>query len=316
MRPFRFLRVALLTIAALTSATPAKTQEGERKPVTIEATIPRAGDFMSFGFDSLWMINGERLVRVNSADNSVIDIEVNGLTGQSRGIAIGEGAVWVSDVGGSTIYAVDPQTNKVVRAIKTAQLRGTEGSFGVGHGAVWVVISEDRNRVLGKYDTSTGAELAKIPLPSTSSGVVVDFGSVWVTGTENGELYRINPATNSIAAVITLRPRPRFLTSGEGAVWVLNQLDGTVQRIDGHSGNVLATIDARASGGGGDITAGGGYIWVTSFVLPVIQIDPTTNSVLGKYREPDEVHMGDAIRYGDGSLWVSGGSIFRIKPPE
>jgi hypothetical protein len=26
--------------------------------------------------------------------------------------------------------------------------------------------------------------------------------------------------------------------------------------------------------------------------------------------------MGDAIRYGAGSLWVSGSNIFRIKPPD
>ena len=222
----------------------------------------------------------------------------------------------VSDVGGSTIYAVDPRTNQVVTTIKTAELRGTEGSIGVGEGAVWVVISEDRNRVLARYDAKTGTEVARIALPSTSSGVLVDFGAVWVTGTEKSELYRIDPESNRIAAAIALHARPRFLTSSEGSVWVLNQLDGTVQRIDGKTGTLLATIEAGANGAGGDIASGGGFIWVTSLVLPVIQIDPTTNSLRGKFRGPNGVDMGDAIRYGGGSLWVSGGSVFRITPPE
>jgi streptogramin lyase len=300
----------------LTAVAPAKTEEAAREVVSIQATIPRSGDFIAFGFDSLWMISGQRLARISTADNSVVDIRVEGLTGQNRGIAIGEGAVWLSDVGGSTVHAVGPRTNQVVATIKTAKLRGTEGSIGVGEGSVWVVISENRNRVLARYNTRTGAEIARIALPSTSSGVLVDFGAVWVTGTEKGELYRIDPESNHIAATIALHARPRFLTSGEGSVWVLNQLDGTVQRIDGKTGKLLATIEAGAAGGGGDIAAGGGFIWVTSLLLPVIQIDPTTNSVRGKFRAPSSVDMGDAIRYGSGSLWVSGGSVFRITPPE
>src|SRR5206468_12167931 len=117
-------------------------------------------------------------------------------------------------------------------------------------------------------------------------------------------------------ATITLRTRPRFLASGEGSVWVVNQGDGTVQRIDGKTGALLATIEAGATGEGGDIAVGGGYVWVTTMLVPVIQIDPKTNAVRGKFKRPAGIYLGDAIRYGGGSLWVSGSSVFRIKPPE
>ena len=137
-----------------------------------------------------------------------------------------------------------------------------------------------------RYDAATGAETAKIDLPSASSGVIVDFGSVWVTGTENGELYRVDPKTDQIAATIGVNSQPRFLTSGEGSIWVLSQGEGTVQRIDGKSGELLATIAADAKGEGGDIAVGGGSVWITTMLVPVIKIDPQTNSSVGAFKRP------------------------------
>ena len=191
----RRVLVFVLAATALSFLTvQARAQDSHRGAVVIEAEIPRAGDFLAFGFDAVWMLHGDRLVRVNATDNSIVDIEIEGLTGQNRGLAIGEGAVWVSDVGASRVYAVDPETNKAVRSIDTGELRGTEASFDVGQGAVWIVLAENRNRVLGRYDASTGAELARIELPSTSSGIVVDFGRVWVTGTGGGRTLYGRPS--------------------------------------------------------------------------------------------------------------------------
>lgn len=81
---------------------------------------------------------------------------------------------------------------------------------------------------------------------------------------------------------------------------------------------MVATIET-VSGyrGGGDIVVGGGYVWVTLTgdldTYPVVQIDPKTNTLLRMFKG---YGMGDAIRYGAGSLWVSGSNIFRIKPPD
>lgn len=68
-----------------------------------------------------------RLARVNAKDNSVVDLAIPKGEGGAmladidkyRGIAIGEGAVWIPDVGNSVIYKVDPETNQVAMTIRT-----------------------------------------------------------------------------------------------------------------------------------------------------------------------------------------------------
>ena len=47
----------------------------------VQAKIPRPGDFMAFGFGSLWMMSGAKMLRVNPTDNSVTEIMVAGATG-------------------------------------------------------------------------------------------------------------------------------------------------------------------------------------------------------------------------------------------
>ena len=310
------MRLHSITVLATTAVlwTLSAETRADTTEITIEATIDRGGDFVGFGFGSLWMMSGRNLIQIEASDNSVTDTPIEGVAGSFRGIAIGEGAVWIPNVGSMTIFKFDPDAKRVTLKI-AADLWGSEGSIGIGEGSVWAVVGAE-SKVLARYDAETGAETATIELPSESSGVVVDFGSVWVAGTGKGELYRIDPETNKIVAIIPVKSQPRFLSSGEGSVWVLSQGEGTVERIDGRNGGLLATIAAGAKGEGGDITVGGGYVWVTTMLVPIIKIDPQTNALAGQFRRPRGVYLGDAIRFGDGSLWISGSSVSRIVPPE
>jgi virginiamycin B lyase len=143
----------------------------------------------------------------------------------------------------------------------------------------------------------------------------VAFGSVWITGTGNDELYRVDPTSNEIVATIELDSDPRFLAAGEGSVWVFNEGTGSVQRIDGNDSKLIATIETEAAGKGSTITVGGGFVWVSTRLVPVIQIDPRTNSVRRKFNLVGKAGAS-TIAYAGGSLWISGSSVRRIKPPE
>ena len=132
-------------------------------------------------------------------------------------MAVGEGAVWVPDTDRSMIYKIDPKTNQVAKEIPIDVLGavGIPGRSGiaVGEGAVWAITS---NNELRRYSAEGGAQEAAVSLPSHSSGVIVAFGSVWITGTGNDELYRVDPTTNQIAATIDLHSNPRVPGRGGG----------------------------------------------------------------------------------------------------
>jgi streptogramin lyase len=311
---------AVAMLFALASVT-AKAGTGEMIPeARVEATIPQTGFVMGVGFDSIWMMGlaTNKLIRINAGDNSITETPIPGAVGPfaNASLVVGEGALWLSEHGKSIIYEIDPKTNRVAREIP-ADLLGNTGiavrawdELAAGGGAVWAITG---NKELRRYSAESGMQEASVSLPSHSSGVIVAFGSVWITGTGNDELYRVDPATNQIVATIDLGSNPRSLTAGEDSVWVCNEGDGTVQRIDSRRGELVATIEAGAVGHCA-ITVSGGFVWASTNFEPIVQIDPSTNSVRGKFRL--EMSEYSTIRFGSGSLWVSGESVRRIKLPE
>ena len=76
---------------------------------------------------------------------------------------------------------------------------------------------------------------------------------------------------------------PRFLAVVEGGVWILHQGDGTVSRVDPMSDRLVATIPTEVPGGGGDIAAGTGRIWVRASKTLLQAIDPTDNTIVERY---------------------------------
>jgi hypothetical protein len=109
----------------------------------------------------------------------------------------------------SATYKIDPENNEVVLKI-TSDFRGSEGSIGIGEGAVWILTAEDHNKTLARYNSSSGKMEASIALPAPCAGVIVDFGSVWVTAMTKGFLYRVDPQTNTIASTVTIESGARF----------------------------------------------------------------------------------------------------------
>ncbi len=306
---------AALTFTAITAKAAEKMPRAE-----VEAAIPGYGYFMAVGFDSIWTANGDKLFRIHLVDNSIEDIPVEGAKEMSRllsgaGLAVGEGAVWVPDDERQVIYRIDPQTHQVVTRAAPGMAGGSGGFIGVGERSVWVIVGIGKNE-LKRYSADTGAEEATIPLGSAGSDILAAFGSIWVTGTANDELYRIDPVANQVIATIDVHARPRSLAAGEGSVWVFNSGDGVVDRIDGKTGKLIATIETGEAARGA-IDVGGGFVWVSTPLVPLIKIDPATHSVRGKFDfERTGYSGGSTVRYAGGSLWISGPLVRRITPPD
>ena len=286
----------------------------EIKPVSslvIEAQIQVGGDWMGIGFGSLWEASGGKLYRVSGADNSV-QAQIPVGPGAYRGIAIGKSHVFVPATGDQKLYKIDPNDNTVVGTLSLT-FQGSESSVGVDDKSVWIITTENSLQpVLSQVDIETMSITSKTNLPSICAGVVYGFGSVWISCPQINQVLQVDTITKQIVKTIATHGSPRFITASDDSIWVLNQADGSVQRIDPTTSEVNATIDAKLTGGGGDIAFGEGAIWVTMPGKPVCKVDPATNTLSLVF---SGFGFGDAIRAGLGSVWVSGGQLHRIKVP-
>ena len=272
--------------------------------------VPGAPDWIAVG-ESVWVSNKPKnsVARLDPKTNKTSDIVAVG-SKPCSGLAIGFDSLWVPNCGDQTLSRVDLKTGKVTATVPLG-IGNTEGGLATGAGSVWMMT--DAKGTLARIDPANNKVVAEIYVAPGSFTVAFGEGAVWVTGTEANVLTRVDPATNLIVESIPVGKQPRFLAIGEGAVWTLNQGDGSVSRVDPKANKVVATIDVGVPGPGGDIAAGEGSVWVTSFGFPISRIDPATNKVVQQFTGEG----GDAIRTGLGSVWLSNlkaGTVWRIDP--
>jgi virginiamycin B lyase len=272
--------------------------------------VPGAPDWIAIDED-VWISNepDDSVMRIDPRANKAIGpIKVG--KAPCSGLAAGYDSLWVPLCGDSALGRVELKTGTVLAATPMT-VGDSEGGIAVGAGSVWLMT--DVKGTLARVDPETGKVVAEIAVAPGSFGVAFGDDAVWVTSSEKNLLVRVNAYTNVVEQSISVGPGPRFLTFGEGGVWTLNQGDGSITRVDPTTNKVVATIQAGIPGRGGEISAGEGSVWATSFEFPITRIDPATNAVVQQFFGPG----GDAIRAGRGSVWLSNlrqGNVWRLDP--
>jgi virginiamycin B lyase len=273
--------------------------------------IGASGESVGFGHAAIWIASAGRLTRLGTVDHAATETRLDTSGGPCRNIVVSDDAVWVPDCGHGIIYKVDPATTKVLLTIE-ADMFSTEGTIAVGEGSLWVITAENGERTLSRYDTETGEPEGDIPLPGSGTCVAVYNGFVWVTAPGKGSLYRIDPRRNTVIATVQLGGVPRFASAGEGSIWVWNEALGAVQRVEAGTGSLIATIKVGAPGLG-DVSVGGGAVWVKSPDVLAGQIDPKSNKVVRIYRSNYPLTKCYGVLYGGDSLWLLGPRLTRIR---
>jgi virginiamycin B lyase len=302
-----------------------------------EFPVPGAPDWIALG-ESVWISNSPKntVTRIDPKTNKIADT-VTGLNRPCSGLAIGFGSLWVPTCGDQALARVDLKTAKITATIPTG-VANSEGGLAVTADSVWLLT--DAKSTLARLDPDKNTIVAEVRLPAGC--FTVAFGppgpdaALWVTCTQANQVLRVDPVTNLVTNRVNLstppvssqpassqpintqpttqhNTQPRFLTVGEGAVWVLCQGEGTVVKIDPKTMAVVATIEVGVPGSGGDIAAGEGAIWVSSFGFPISKIDPKTGKVVQQFVGDG----GDAIRAGGGAVWLSNGrqgTVWRLDP--
>jgi hypothetical protein len=188
------------------------------------------------------------------------------------GAAADGNSVWVVSYDG-TLTRIDPRTNQVVATIET----------GVPH------VRGFENDVVRPQESPNNG----VPV----TGIAAGDGSVWVRG--GGRLVRVDPATNSVEAMIDVGGTIEGLAEGDSSVWVsvctpavppctweLMRIDTTTNAIAER--HLLGTWDDGV--GRAAVTFDSGSVWVALAVTQdgysrgrLLQIDPASGDVMRSF---------------------------------
>jgi predicted Ser/Thr protein kinase len=165
--------------------------QGSTQDPRIVATIPipyarrlTAANFrealmgIAVGEGSVWVAgdaSDRRLWRIDPVRHRITaTIELGFPPG---GLAVGGGAVWVTDQLGDRLVRVDPISNRITARIPVS--RGA-GAVAFGEGDVWVGGAIEHT--LTRIDSLSNDVVATIRVPASPHALAVDGGAVWVVG--------------------------------------------------------------------------------------------------------------------------------------
>lgn len=198
-------------------------------------------------------------------------------------IAVGEGAVWVTEgLYGENLIRIDATTNEVVATIPIGK---DPQAVAVGAGAVWV----HGFTTIYRIDPRTNQVAYWIPIWANAA-LAVGSNAVWLTNPIGGKVARIDPRTNAIVATIPVAAEPRNVLAGEGVVWILHTPFTThpqpshVSRVDPATNKVLG--EPIPVGNWAHIALGEGYLLIGSHEGrdggKITRIDPQTLRQVGE----------------------------------
>ena len=270
-------------------------------------------DWLTATSDAVWVTSEktDSVVRLDAATNQP-GMSVT-VHKPCSGLAVGFQSLWIPSCGDKSVVRVDEKTGAVQASIPAGPA-DSEGGITTGAGSVWLVTSAkngDGDGELTRIDAATNKVIATIKIPAGSFNPLFAEGSVWVTSNARNVLVRVDPATNKVVSSTAVGPMPRFLAFGAGSIWVLNQGDGTVSRVSAKTGKLEATIAAGIPGHGGEISFGAGSAWATEMEFPLTRIDAKTNKVVAQWHGKG----GDSVRFAFGTVWLTdlkGGKVWRI----
>jgi len=264
---------------------------------------------IAFGFDSVW-ITGHRdpknTIRIDPNSNQQIAVIEN--TGnRAHSVLVAGDFVWV-DGEYYDMAKIDPQTNTII-----ARVPGGHTSLAYEFNSIW---STTRNDELDRIDPKSAKITASIKFGDgyvdCNNFVMVTASAVWVDHCDEGELIKIDPATNSVASrtlysqLIDQAKAQTKIPDGKATDFIWR----SVPDPENPQGCGLIQIDPNTGAGltfhsvGADCnfpTVAGDAVWLSGneqidrFNPEINQIDETY-----KMRQPGIWRLGA----GFGSIWV------------
>ncbi len=153
------------------------------------------------------------------------------------GIALGVGAIWLTDTEANNVVRVDPSGLATPVPVGNAPT-----GIAVGGGGVWVVDSLDDAVV--RVDPGTRSVTATIPVGRSPAGVAFGAGSVWVANSGDGTVTRINPSSAKAIATIAVGGSPQAIAIAGGKAWVTVDAQSIPPTRGGSGGETLRVVSS------------------------------------------------------------------------
>jgi virginiamycin B lyase len=148
--------------------------------------------------------------------------------------------------------------------------------------------------------------IATFRVGKTADWVLVTDNAVWIATTGPNTIQRIDPATNKVAAKVSLTAEPcSGLANGFGSIWVpLCGKKPMLARVDAVKNKITAALTIRPADPEGGIATSADSVWiVTGKNGALLRIDPATNNERQKISLP---HGSYNPIFSNGLLWITG----------
>lgn len=237
--------VLAATRCASDNGGPNPTTVPERAVVELAAeTFPLQGAPWGVAVDgeTVWVSDAARgaLLQVDAASGDVVgELATGAPDPRDTGLALGDGRMWVANLGG-TVGVIDIATGQSVARAS------------IGDGEPAAVILDDRWAWVPTHGPGGGLvrldrndpqlDPLTLPLPESGFAAAVTDGAVWVAGLER-RVFAVDPDTSTVHRSVDVGGAPRGVAVTEGDVWVTLRDERAVARIDAISGDEVARID-------------------------------------------------------------------------
>jgi streptogramin lyase len=140
-----------------------------------------------------------------------------------------------------------------------------------------------RRRRLGRRLVLLGALLVSAAV--AVAVLVATLGSKGAIVAPANSMAAIDPASHKVVAAIPVGNAPTIVAASDRWVWVINSNDSTISRLDPRSKRVVSIFSI--GGTPVDLLSAAGSLWVGTTGGRVLQIEPSTNIVISRWRLPN-----------------------------
>lgn len=227
-------------------------------------------------------------------------------------------SIWIGGNGDSKVSTVDPDTLYAIDGYTITT--SAPQDFAFDHGTspgIWFSSGSGTTSVVQKIDLTSKTITASVTPGNFPAAMTFGDGDVWVGHINDNTIKRIDPATATVSATITLGTTERAGYGGiyaAGFAWFFNYGTGNVFKINPTT-NALTTITALP-----DLTTGLAYdgtkVWaVSNRDRAIYTINVSTNAVTKQTATNFLTGTTDAMAWDGSFMWViNDGKVSRIDP--